>query len=187
MADLQTIWTTKEIVSTVIATGVVSALVTTGLTNFVEFVKGRSKKKKDSTYTALRLANVLEGYAFACWDIVDRAKVHYEYGGSAALEQPPPPLSYPADIDFKAIDTKLADRAIAMSNLIAIGTSDAEYAAQFEGNKWDFDWQCQLLGEKAWRLSDALRSGSNLAKNEELTKRAERHLKKPEPKALPAA
>jgi hypothetical protein len=124
----------------------------------------RIKRKSEAGYLALRLAAILEGYAYACASFI-------AYNSSApqgpdeeypdwrvTLPDLPP---FPEEKDgWHSIDLRLAGRALDLRNHLAgsqgVIDATAEYAEHDLGK--ELDEHAASLGKEAWALAKDLRS-----------------------------
>jgi hypothetical protein len=138
-----------------------TGLLTTSLNLVVSGLRERwtnqRQAKTEATYLAMRLSIILEEFVDEC---------HYnvlgdecEFGrGAVELEGSLPALTcYPADSDWKSLDTKLAEQVLAFRNDV----KSAKMSCQFES--WHLNIrvgsaaEAIRVGAKASKLAQALR------------------------------
>jgi hypothetical protein len=124
----------------------------------------RTKRKSEAGYLALRLAALLEDYAYACANFI---------GENANAQQPPdepypawntklPDLpSFPEEKDgWHSIDLKLAARVLDLRNHLAGSQGVIASTAEFADNELEeeLEEQAGARGQEAWTLARDLRS-----------------------------
>jgi hypothetical protein len=155
--------TVGGVITLAATTGVVSALLTQLLTGGREWWLARLKTRAHASYHALRLAIVLEAYAYACANfIADNASAQHppdqEFPDwKTKLPELPP---YPDDVEgWRAIDLKLAARALNLRNRIdgsqGFIYSTIEYT--MENLEHALDEHSAGRGLEAWEIAVALR------------------------------
>jgi hypothetical protein len=162
-------WTIGNIITLVATTGILSAVLTQFLTGIREgFMAGRTKKAL-AGYHALRLAVILEGYAYACATFIsenNNAQLRPEEQYPDWNAKLPDLLPYPEETEgWHAIDLKLAGRALDLRNHITgsqgmIG-STVEFCMHELGDI--LDEHGAERGQEAWTLAVDLRRKYGLA------------------------
>lgn len=157
MAD-ETIWTTKEIILTVMGTGVVS-----GSAAFVlDIFRSRSGRKSRQTYLCMRIAAALEAYAINCAESLEAAEAHYGQTRMPVIHSLPDAPVYPEDVDWHSVEPDIAYRIMSFLNEREAQASAARYAEHFEGNPFGSEEAVKSTGKKAYELANVLRSKAAL-------------------------
>jgi hypothetical protein len=123
----------------------------------------RRMRRKQAAYMAMRLAIVLENFAWACADLIQanqnaRTPANAKYPcREIAL---PELLAYPEDVDgWRAIAPKLAARVLGLRNKLHESKSTILNTAEF--NKEELGWllheKAASRGLEAWRIAVDLR------------------------------
>ncbi|MGA2793937.1 MAG: hypothetical protein ABSE69_10445 [Roseiarcus sp.] len=123
----------------------------------------RATLKKDARYLAQRVAIILEKFAVHCGNSITDNELHDRSEGHAGERHLTLPAigPFPAEADWKAIDTDLMDRALSMPNELAL----ADQAILFWWNVVG-DEECMQTeannragecGLRAWLLASELR------------------------------
>ncbi len=144
-------------------TGIISAALTQAVGVGRDLHFERRMRRTLATYHALRLAVILETYAYACASFITKnsnAPELPDYPYPAWNTDLPELAPYPAEADgWHAIDVKLAARALALRNRIVgsqgIIDGTAEYAEQ--DLEETLDEHAAARGQEAWALANDLR------------------------------
>jgi len=143
--------------------GVVSAVLNQGFGWLRDWRAASVKNKAHAGYLALRVAVMLESYAYACAEFIaengdapHRPDEEFPDWNVTLPELPP----YPDDVDgWRAMDRKLAGRVLGFSNKIrgsqGIIRSTIEYTMQDLADT--LDEQAAARGLEAWGLAEELR------------------------------
>ena len=107
-AASEAVWTSKDIILAIIATGLVSALAGWA----ADFVKERWSEKRSARYAAMRCAVAFEHYAADCWNNANMSEGHYSMIQEAYSKSLPPAPAIPEDIDWRPVDPILADAVL---------------------------------------------------------------------------
>lgn len=161
MAD-EALWTTKEIVTLVVGTGVLSALASSALTWVGDLVRSVSRSKRDRTYLCMRIASRLDAYAINCAELIDTSEAHYGQTIIPLVLSLPQPPAYPDDVEWRSLDSKIAYRLMSFVNDYEARAVDARYADRYEGNPFDGEEAARSTGKKAYELANVLRDVANL-------------------------
>ena len=153
-AASEAVWTSKDIILAIIATGLISALAGWA----ADFVKERWSEKRSARYAAMRCAVAFEHYAADCWNNANMSEGHYSMVQEAYSKSLPPAPAIPEDIDWRPVDPILADAVLSFMTSSRIAESEADYARTFEGNPFDFDEATKMLGRRALEIASKLRS-----------------------------
>lgn len=105
--------------------GLVGVLIGSFLTVFKDLWTSYRDRRKEGSYSAIRLISILEAYADRCIDIVQDDGTRYgrlagrwddgqEY--AEAQEKTPDPLVYPDDIGWRSLDEGIMHRLVALPN-----------------------------------------------------------------------
>ncbi|PSS62177.1 hypothetical protein C6558_23705 [Ensifer sp. NM-2] len=157
MAD-EAIWTTKEIVATVLGTGVLS-----GLTSVVvEFFRGLFRRKRSRTYLCMRIATALESYAISCAELLEAADAHYGQTQTPLIISLPDAPVYPDDLDWHAINPEIAYLVMSFLNEREAQAASARHADHFEGDLFGGHEAVKTTGKRAYELATVLRGIANL-------------------------
>jgi hypothetical protein len=156
------IWGTQALnwAQTIVGAGLGTALVQPLITLY----RDRRKKKSQASYTAVRLAVILEEFVVKCifraWhDQADLAE------GAHKLSCDLPALaSYPQDLNWKSLDSRLAGQALAFPNEIASASMSCQFQGLREGNSVASLTETIIAGVSAWMLAQALRKKYSLDK-----------------------
>jgi hypothetical protein len=153
MAD-EAIWTTKEIILTVLGTGIVS-----GSASFVlDLLRSRSGRKRSRTYLCMRIAATLEAYAINCAESLEAAEAHYGQTKIPVILSLPDSPIYPEDVDWHSVEPDIAYRIMSFLNEREAQAAGARYAEHFEGNPFGGEEAVKSTGKKAYELANVLRS-----------------------------
>jgi hypothetical protein len=154
VAAIATIWTSKEVIGAVIATGILSAVASW----FLDGVKSWYGTKKAARYGAMRSAVALERYAIDCWHLFIMGKGEYERHKDMTPMPLPVAPTLAEDINWKAVDATIADDVLSFSNVTAVSESLANYAEVIERNPYDFHEAARERGYEALKLAGRIRS-----------------------------
>jgi hypothetical protein len=156
-------WTTKDVVTAIVATGAISALLTNVFGGVRDWIGWRWKSKKDASYMAMRLANALEAYPPECVNLI------YANGEIPRRENEQYPRwstdlptvgAYPDDpIGWKAIDPDLADRCLRLPNSISGCQSLIHNTVEYNEDsvQTEVARHASDLGLEAWDIAVKLR------------------------------
>lgn len=159
----ESIWNTREVVTAVVSTGVISALASSVLTWVGDLVRSRSRSKRYRTYLCIRVTSTLEAYAISCAEVIEAAEAYYGQTEIPLVVSLPEPPLYPNDIEWNSIDPKIAYRLMSFLNEHEARSADVRYANQFEGNPFDGEEAARSTGKKAYELANVLRGIADLA------------------------
>lgn len=148
------VWSGKDIILAVIATGIVSAIASW----VVELVKSWHGKKLAAQYGAIRSAVALERYAVDCWHIFIMGNGEFERSRSMSSTSLPSSPVLPLDIDWKAIDPAIADAVLSFSNATGVSEALADYSDVWEHNPYDYHSAAKERGLEALKLAGRIRS-----------------------------
>ena len=129
------------------------------------------QRRRDGSYAAIRIVNILDEYAHKCIDVVQDDGTLY--GQMARTEDgeecrdarvaSPPPLVFPDDIDWRSLNKKLMHRILALPSMarstnryISVASEHAyppDYDEYFEARQEGY----AKLGVEALDISDVLR------------------------------
>lgn len=129
------------------------------------------KRRRDGSYAAIRIANILDEYADKCIDVVQddgtlygqmaRTKDGEEY--REAKTAAPEPLVFPDDIDWRSLDEATMHRVLSLPNLARSTDRHIQAASDF-AHPPDYDDYFEArqegyakLGAEALSISDMLR------------------------------
>lgn len=105
--------------------GLVGVLVGSLITVLKDWVSSYRERRRDASYSAIRLISILEAYADRCIDVVqDDGTIYGRPAGrwddgqeyAEAQESTPDPLDYPDDIGWRSLDEDLMHRIVALPN-----------------------------------------------------------------------
>lgn len=105
--------------------GLVGVLVGSIITVLKDWWTFYRERRRDASYSAIRLISILEAYADRCIDIVhDDGTIYGQPAGRTqdgeeyleAQEATPDPLDYPGDIGWRSLDEDLMHRIVALPN-----------------------------------------------------------------------
>lgn len=155
-------WTTKEIVGTIIATGLVSAIFTTAMGWIGSAFSSWRKTRQERSYLASRVAAALENYAAQCsslWGDVSSEYDRYQEVSSASL---PHPAQFPADADWRSMRVGLAYKVLTFLNEIEAENRYASFARHFENNPFQVASAARDSGKRALELAAEVRKSIRL-------------------------
>lgn len=129
------------------------------------------KRRRDGSYAAIRITNILDEYADKCIDVVQdngtlygqmaRTKDGEEYREARVAS--PPPVVFPDDIDWRSLDETTMHRVLSLPNLARSTDRHIEAASDFAYPP-DYDEYFEArqegyakLGLEALGISDLLR------------------------------
>ncbi len=158
MADVASIWTTKEIIGSIIATGVVSA----SASSVIDFFRARSARRRDKVYLCMRIAAVLEAYAVNCAAFLQGTSALYEETKSPSPGWMPDAPVYPDDVDWKSIEPGTAYKVISFLNECLVHGQDATFSDHFENNPFKVEDAAKKTGTRAYELANVLRAIAGL-------------------------
>lgn len=149
-------------------TGLISAAFTQGLTWVREWRTASTKSKANASYLALRLAVILEGYAYSCSEFIsdNGAAPHLPDNEFPEWDTSLPELPhYPDDADgWRAMDRNLAGRVLGFPNKVrssrGIIRLTIEHTPEDLGET--LDEQAAERGLEAWQLAEELRRTYNI-------------------------
>ncbi len=105
--------------------GLVGVLVGSTITVLKDWLTSYRERRRNASYSAIRLISILEAYADRCIDVVqDDGAIHGQPAGRwddgqeylEAQEATPDPLDYPDDIGWRSLDEGLMHRIVALPN-----------------------------------------------------------------------
>jgi hypothetical protein len=105
--------------------GLVGVLVGSTITVLKDWWASYRERRRDASYSAIRLISILEAYADRCIDVVqDDGTTYGQPAGRTqhgeeyleAQEATPDPLDYPDDIGWRSLDEDLMHRIVALPN-----------------------------------------------------------------------
>lgn len=105
--------------------GFAGVLVGSFITVFKDMWSSYRERRREGSYSAIRLISILEAYADRCVDVVqDDGTVYGRPAGRTqdgeeyleAQEATPDPLDYPDDIGWRSLDESLVHRIVALPN-----------------------------------------------------------------------
>lgn len=158
MEETNSIWTTKEIVGAILATGIVSAIANWG----TGLVKGWYGQRQAFRYGAMRSAVALERYAVECWHMLIMGDGEFERHREISSRHLPAIPDLPGDIDWKSLDGALADDILSFSNITRVSESLANYAEAWEQNPYDYHSAAKERGLAALKLAGRIRKVSGM-------------------------
>jgi hypothetical protein len=145
--------------------GVISALLNQVFGIARDWVTARTKRKSEAGYLALRLAALLEGYAYTCASFIGDMSVSTSQ--QSPDEQYPewntklPPLpTFPEEKEgWHSIDLKLAARALDLRNHLAgsQGVIDTTVEFAMDDLEDELEEHAGERGREAWTLAEDLR------------------------------
>lgn len=163
MAAEDSIWTSKDILGAIVATGLISAAASW----VVDLIRSAYARRKAARYGAMRCAVALENFAADCWHITNMAEGHFSVAEDAYSDDLPSAPILPEDIDWKSLDSTLSDRILSFVTSIKLASSEAAYSRAFEGNPFDFDGSAKSLGLQAVELANTLRTAYGMMRSPE--------------------
>jgi len=125
--------------------------------------RDRRMRRKQAAYMAMRLAVVIENFAWACANLIQNNRNAQTPPGE---EHPawevalPELLAYPEDVDgWRAIAPKLAGRALGLRNKLHESNSMIRNTMAFNKEElgWVLDEQAASRGLEAWQIAIDLR------------------------------
>jgi len=139
------------------------AAVVTALSNWLStwFFSYRPQQKS-ADYDAVRLAVVLERFAYECASVIsDEAKWYASQGSAGGLHSEMPAIPFPTDITWKYLDLSLVQRLLRLQNDLLRSDDIIEFEADYitpevESPKEAAE-QAALLGYRAHLLALDLR------------------------------
>lgn len=149
-------------------TGIITAILNQIFGVVRDAIATRAQRRSHAGYLALRLATMLEGYAYECASFIgDNANAPHhpdQEFPSWKIRLPELP-SFPGEQDgWHAIDLKLAGRALDLRNHIVgsqgVVNSTAEYAE--DDLEEELDQHAAERGQEAWALAKDLRTRHGL-------------------------
>src|SRR5215813_4290532 len=161
MVDLST-WT--GMLAFAATTGIITAMLNQVFGISRDLWAAHVKRKSEAGYLALRLAAILEGYAYACASFIgDNSAAQQgpddEYPAwNLALPDLPP---FPEENEgWHSIDLKLAGRALDLRNHLAGSQGAIDTTAQFAEHALgdELDEHAAERGKEAWVLAKDLRT-----------------------------
>ncbi|TAY69316.1 hypothetical protein [Rhizobium leguminosarum] len=153
------IWTSKDIITAVIATGLVAA----AFREFIELVKVRWRKQSEVQYLCVSAAVALEAFALECRELKEMMEAAYHQRGAVGSISVPSPPKLPPDCNWRLIDITLMNELLSFENMVRKAQIDADFAAHFEGNTWAHASEVAALMEKAKALASQLRTNVGLS------------------------
>ncbi len=153
------IWTTKEIIAAVIATGIVSAL----MREAVEWVKANARRDREFRYLCVAAAVALEAYSLDCKARAEAMEAEYETYKSVGSTTVPAPPILPADCDWRLVDVTLMSHLLSFANDVRKAQARASFEHHMEGNRWAEVTAVKALAERADAMAHQLRRNIGLA------------------------
>ncbi|MFI5022840.1 MAG: hypothetical protein ACHQRJ_14470 [Alphaproteobacteria bacterium] len=140
-----------------------SGVLASGINLIWQHFSRRESYRRDARYLAQRLAVILEKFAIDCADIIAGNELHRTSDGHAGVRRLALPTlaAFPADADWKAVDSALAGRAVALPNEIALADHKILFWWDVVGDEdcmeTEADQQAGMCGYRAWNLAADLR------------------------------
>lgn len=153
------IWTSKDIILAVIATGIISAI----FREIIEAAKVRLRKQREAQYLCVSAAVALEAFVLECNELTEMMEADYHQRGAVGSISVPSPPKLPPDCDWRLIDIALMNELLSFENKVRRAQIGADFAAHFEGNTWSHTAEVSLLAEQAKALASKLRSNTGLS------------------------
>jgi hypothetical protein len=153
------IWTSKDIIAAVIATGLVSA----AFRELIELAKVSWRRQSEAQYLCVSAAVGLEAFALECEELKEMMEAAYHQQGAVGSISVPAPPKLPADCNWRLIDTTVMNELLSFENMVRKAQIDANFAAHFEGNTWAHASEVEVLMEKARVLARQLRINVGLS------------------------
>ena len=159
--------------------GVVAAFANQGLKFAIDTLTIRASRERDAGYLAMRIAVIMEAYTAACEAHLLNREAEHAAGYSLDAGILPKLRMYPADVDWRALDIKLASQVLAFEDRIASSQTLALRAAAENDDYWITHFEAVSLGLASWSLAHAIRSKYRLGPSSlfegEATALAKRH------------
>lgn len=153
------IWTSKEIILAVVATGIISAV----FREIIEAAKLSRQKQREAQYLCVSAAAALEAFALECKELSDMMEVSYDrYREVGSITVPTPP-KLPSDCNWRLIDVTMMNELLSFENKVRRAEIGADFAARFEGNTWAHASEVKELMDKANALALQLRANVGLS------------------------
>jgi hypothetical protein len=144
-----------------LTTGVITAIINQTLNWVREYYKEKGVNTRSSSYSALSLAVIFEGFAISCADDIAEMDMYRHFRGEIGRKSRKLQLllEFPADIDWCVLDPSLSTKVLSFRN-------DLSLAQQVIGGAYDIDPECGpdvyldqlgICGYRAWRIAGALR------------------------------
>ncbi|WP_141507401.1 hypothetical protein [Rhizobium sp. H4] len=153
------IWTSKDIITAVIATGLVAA----AFREFIELAKVSWRKQSEVRYLCVSAAVALEAFALECQELKERMEAAYDQDRVVGSISVPAPPKLPADCNWRLIDITLMNELLSFENTVRKSQIDADFEAHFQGNTWSHTAEVAVLMEKATALASQLRKNVGLS------------------------
>ncbi|WP_125460936.1 hypothetical protein [Rhizobium sp. CIAT894] len=153
------IWTSKDIIAAIIATGIVAA----ALREIIELAKVRWRKRSEAQYLCVSAAVALDAFALEYRELTEMMQAHYHQRGAVGSISVPSPPKLPPDCNWRLIDITLMNELLSFENMVRKAQIDADLAAHFEGNTWSHTSEVLALMEKAKALASQLRTNLGLS------------------------
>lgn len=112
--------------------GVVSVM----LTQLISIIRDRFTSRRNTLYGALRVAIVLERYAHACHSHIMTTEGDLDAGAEGKSYNIPDIDKYPEDVEWKYINTELANDALSVVNEISKTQSKLLFEIKYNNNKY---------------------------------------------------
>ena len=146
----------------ILGLGAVTAVVTAFLNLLSTRHFANRQQKQSADFDALRLAAVLERFAYECASLIADEETWRDSRGSAGREFfALPSLTLPEDVAWKSLDIELVDRLFTLNNDLfrsgAIITGEREHIFEPDAKPIEPSAQAGLLGYHAHILALALR------------------------------
>ncbi|PDS41145.1 hypothetical protein CO668_30855 [Rhizobium anhuiense] len=153
------IWTSKDIIAAVIATGLVSA----AFRELIELAKVSWRKQSEVQYLCVSASIALEAFALECRELTEMMQATYHQRGVVGSISVPSPPKLPPDCNWRLIDITLMNELLSFENMVRKAQIDADLAAHFEGNTWSHTSEVLALMEKAKAVASQLRTNVGLS------------------------
>ncbi|MGV2102910.1 hypothetical protein [Rhizobium sp. 21-4511-3d] len=152
------IWTSKDIITTVIATGVIAA----AAREIIEWAKGSRRNARELSYLSVATAAALDGFAIVCRDLEESMEANYKQYRSVGSISIPAPPEFPADCDWRLVEAELLNELFSFANKVRQAQSTASFTSHFEGDRWSHVTAVKDLGGEARALAARLRKDIGL-------------------------
>lgn len=153
------IWTSKDIITAVIATGLASV----AFREIIELAKVSWRRQSEVRYLCVSAAVALEAFALECEELKEMVDAAYHQHGAVGSIGVPAPPKLPPDCNWRLIDITLMNELLSFENMVRKAQIDANFAAYFEGNTWSHASEVAALMQKAKALASQLRTNVGLS------------------------
>ena len=142
-----------------IGMGTVLGAAITQIVTWVREAHGETKRQaREAVYTAMRTAVALETFAWACDEHVKDRSVTHSMGMIDAPGKLPRLMEFPASVDWRFFDTRLASEVLGFPARVEAAQNEANRLSWEINDHWESEPAAITLGDAAVELATRIRA-----------------------------